>query len=197
MLDLNNNSITYTASEQSVIDAVLSSKITGSQRWNDSRMKSIKNSINRCCLKEQQCYCAFCEGLVNEGDAPIEHISPKGLTPDFVFEPQNLVVSCTRCNSPKIKGEKATIIGAVNPVYANNSFCIVHPRLDNPNQHILFQDTDRTVFDEPNCSQKGQDTISFFQWNNLNAYRARVAAAATKRLSFDQKKLLNEISTYK
>lgn len=196
MLDLN-NPITYTAAEQTVIDMVLASKRTGKERWSDNRTKRIKNRISTHCLAEQQCYCAFCEGLVNEGDAPIEHISPKGRTPDFVYEPYNLVVSCTRCNSPKIKGEKPTIVGAVNPVYASNNFRLVHPRLDNPNQHIVFQDADRTVFDAPNCSQKGRDTIAFFHWNNLNAYRARVAAAAVKNQPFNQAQLINEISTYK
>ena len=196
MLNLN-NPITYTTDEQTTINTVFATKTTGSERWKDNKTRKIKQRISEHCLKEQQCYCAFCEGLVSEGDAPIEHISPKGSTPDFVYEPMNLVVSCTRCNSPRIKGEKPTIVGRVDSVYTNNKFCIVHPRLDNPDQHIVFQDAERTVFDIPNCSQTGQNTIAFFKWNNINAYRVRVAAAATRKMSFNQVRLINEISTYK
>lgn len=181
----------------STISQIMSDHVSGRERWSCGKSKSIKNHISVHCLSEQECYCAFCEGLVNEGDAPIEHISPKGLTPDFVFEPDNLVVSCTRCNSTTIKGERPTIIDPVVPVYHDNEFCIVHPRLDNPDEHIIFQDEQRTIFELPRCSEKGRATIEFFRWNNINAYRARVAAAATRGLVLDQLKLIYEISTYK
>ena len=196
MLNLN-NPIAYTRDEQQVISDVMATHASGKDRWNDTKMKPIKHRISVSCLTEQECCCAFCEGILKEGDAPIEHITPKGRTPDFVFEPDNLVVSCTSCNSPSIKGENPTIQGAVNPVYRDNNFIIVHPRIDNPDQHIRFLDADRTTFDWNNCSPKGQFTINFFHWNNLNAYRNRVASAAVKKLPFDIAQMVNEISTYK
>lgn len=179
------------------IRQIISEHNSGKKRWSSGKAKSIKNHISVHCLSEQRCYCAFCEGLVNEGDAPIEHISPKGLTPEFVFEPNNLVVSCTRCNSTTIKGERPTIIGDVVPIYQDNDFCIVHPRLDNSDEHIIFQDEQRTIFELPRCSEKGLATIKFFRWDNINAFRARVAAASTRGLDLDQLKLIYEISTYK
>ncbi len=196
MLNLN-NPIVYTDSERAIIDSVLSDKSKGGERWNDHRTYDIKHKISESCLREQHCYCAFCECFLKKGDAPIEHISPKSVTPDFVFEPENLVVSCTSCNSPVIKGEKPTISGTVVSEYRNNSFAIVHPRLDNPDEHIVFIDSDRTVFDLNNCTTRGKFTIKFFDWDNLNAYRARVATAKIRPLPFDIEKMVNEISTYK
>lgn len=196
MLNLD-NPIVFTPDEQSVIASVMADKNKGGDRWSDGRTKAIKHKISETCLREQKCYCAYCEGLVSDGDAPIEHISPKGLTPEFVFEPLNLVVSCTRCNSTAIKGEKPTINGSVNPIYMNNTFLIVHPRLDNPDNEIVFQDPERTMFDKERCSPKGLYTIDFFQWDNETAWRNRVAAAETRKHPFDIERLIYESSTYK
>ncbi len=196
MLDLN-NPIVYNAQEQSIIATVMASVPDGAKRWNDSRTKPIKHRISVSCLREQNCRCAYCECYLRKGSAPIEHISPKSSTPEFVYEPENLVISCTSCNSTAVKGEKPTIDGVVKPVYRNNSFMIVHPRLDNPNEHIVFIDSERIVFDWNNCTPKGQYTINFFHWNDENAIISRIASSKTRDLTPNIEQMIIEISTYK
>lgn len=198
MLDLN-SPIVYTPQEQSIIATVMASAPDGGKRWNDSRTRAIKNRISVSCLREQNCRCAYCECYLKRGYVQIEHVSPKSITPEFVFEPENLVVSCSSCNSTAIKGEKRTIDGVVNPVYCMNTFLIVHPRLDNPNEHIAFIDSERIVFDWNNCSRKGQFTINFFHWNEVNAVVSRVTLSRMRNYTpnIDIALMIEEISIYK
>lgn len=196
MLNLN-TPIEFTQEEQNTIHTIMNAKQGGSARWNDNRARSIKHRISVHCLEEQRCRCAYCESLLTKGGVQIEHISSKSITPNFVFESDNLVVSCSCCNSPAIKGDKPTIEGNVDPLYSNNSFCIVHPRLDNPDEHIKYQDSDRTLLDISRCSDKGRNTIALFHWDELSAFYTRAANAIIRRnLSVDLTALIIEISTY-
>lgn len=196
MLDLN-NPIVYNAQEQSIIATVMASAPDGAKRWNDSRTKAIKHRISVSCLREQNCRCAYCECYLRKGSAPIEHISPKSSTPEFVYEPNNLVVSCTSCNSTAIKGEKPTIYGDVDSDYSHNTFIIVHPRLDNPDDHIVFLNSERIVFDFKKCNPKGLFTIDFFHWNDENAIASRILMSRGRNLDLNIEKMIIEISTYK
>lgn len=196
MLDLN-NPIVYSATELETITAVMATGHSGSDMWADDSVYDIKHHISVHTLEEQGCQCAYCEALLEKGTTSIEHFVPKSRHREFTFEPLNLASACGRCNSTAVKGSKETIVGVFNPDYASNTFKIVHPRLDNPNDHICFQDNQRTIFDKDHCTQLGLDTIEFFQWDNLDAYFVRVQTAAVRNLPIDIKKLIAEISTYK
>lgn len=196
MLNLN-TPIEFTWDEQNTIRTIMNTKQGGNERWDDNRARSIKNRICVHGLQEQKCCCAYCESLLRKGGVQIEHISPKSSTPDFVFEPDNLVISCDCCNSPAIKGHKPIIEGGVEPVYRYNTFRIVHPRLDNPDDHIKYQDNERILLDIPHCTDKGRYTIVFFHWNGKSAFLDRVQNATMRKLlSIDFTELILEISTY-
>ena len=196
MLNLN-TPIVFTPDERNTILTIMNTKQDGNDRWNDSRARHIKHRISVHCLKEQRCCCAYCESILRKGGVQIEHISPKSLTPDFVYEPDNLVVSCGCCNSPAIKGHEPIIEGGVEPIYRYNTFRIVHPRLDNPDDHIKYQDDERILLDIPRCSNKGRSTIDFFQWNGYSANLARATNAwMRKNMPIDLAELILEISTY-
>jgi len=196
MLDLN-NPIVYSVDETATINAVKSTGKSGPDMWADRSVYEIKHHISEHTLEEQGCQCAYCEVLLEKGTTSIEHFVPKSRHREFTFEPLNLISACGRCNATAIKGSKETIIGVANPIYASNTFKIVHPRLDNPNDHICFQDNQRTIFDKDHCTQLGLDTIEFFQWDNLDACLVRVQTAAVRNLPIEIKKLVAEISTYK
>lgn len=196
MLDLN-NPIVYSVDETATINAVKSTGKSGPDMWADRSVYEIKHHISEHTLEEQGCQCAYCEVLLEKGTTSIEHFVPKSRHREFTFEPLNLFSVCGRCNSTAIKGSKETINGVLNPNYESNTFKIVHPRIDNPDTHIRFQNADRTMFDKERCTQLGLDTIEFFQWDNMEAFLGRVKAAAVRDFSFEIKKLIAEISTYK
>lgn len=168
--------------------------------WKDQKGKTValKNRISSHTIIAQGGRCAYCESMLLGGAHAIEHIAPKGLYGEFCFEPYNLVTACNSCNSTSNKGEKDTLKRPVNLIdYTANRFKIVHPYFDDPNQHFKYLDEDKTVFDEPNCSDEAKETIKMFNWNTQWAYNQRVATARTKDLPTQVLKLVAEIVTYK
>lgn len=197
MLNLN-DPIRYTSEEKSYVVNVLKPQPKGG--WGDQKekTKTLKNRISTHTIIAQGGKCAYCESMLLRGAHAIEHIAPKGIYGEFAFEPYNLVTSCTSCNSTTNKGENDTLKPPVNRQdYAANKFIIVHPYLDNPNDHFKYLDDDKTVFDEPNCSKEAMATIKMLHWNELWAYRQRVATARTRDLPVDVLALVGEIVTYR
>ena len=191
------NPIVFTKAEQDVISTVKASGKSGPDMWKDDVLKPIKNTISQHTLEEQGCRCAFCEALLVKGTTAIEHIAPKGKHPKFTFEPLNLVSACGRCNSTAIKGQKETIIHPVNTDYSQNSFAIVHPRLDGLDVDIKFTDDTRIAFDKQNCSQKGLDTIAFFHWDDEDARLTRLLNANRANIPINIQQYAALVSTYK
>lgn len=197
MLNLN-NPVRYSIAEQQHVTSIL--KPMGSQGWDDQKKatKNLKNKISTHTLTEQKCRCAYCESLLVKGASDIEHIADKGTYGEFCYEPCNLVTACTSCNSPSNKGTKDTIVHPENRSnYTMNQFTIVHPYLDNPDDHIKYQDKKRIMFDLPNCTQKGLETIKVFNWDQHWAYLARAINAETRNLTINVLQMVSEIATYK
>lgn len=148
-------------------------------------------------LNEQTCRCAYCERILSKGDVYIDHVAPKAKHRRFTYEPLNLVVSCSSCNSSTLKGTKETIKGAENPIYSSNNFKIVHPFLDDPDNHIFYQDSQRTILDMSKCTKKGKETIKMFEWNNLTAQQDRVNIVNSVILPETVAQRIADIATYR
>ncbi len=198
--------VSYRQDEEDHIKNVLQEKdakgnlLTGRRMWdkNDAATKGIKRHINQHCLEQQRCKCSYCETLLQKGENFIEHFAPKGLYRDYTFEPWNLTVSCGRCNSTGIKGERDTIKS--NPIcekYTANEFAIVHPYLDNADEHIVFDDETRTTFDKDKCTEKGLETIEFFQWDAIDARLKRLNESPYRLTDEEVIEMIRTISTYK
>lgn len=197
MLNLS-DPVEFTAAEKAFIDTTL--KPLGKNGWSNTApaTRAIQHHISTHTIIAQGGRCAYCERVLSKGEVEIEHIAPKNHYGDFTFEPYNLVSSCTCCNAPVNKGQNKTIIDPVNKVaYEKNSFSIVHPYFDNPDDHIKYLDADRTVFDENNCSGKGKATINLFNWKEYWAIVKRLEIASMRRYPLDVQKLAAEIATYK
>lgn len=175
-------------------------QLSGGKMWEkgDANTNGVKRHVNQHCLKEQRCRCAYCEALLQKGANFIEHLAPKGLYRDFTFEPLNLSVTCVRCNNTSIKGEKDTIkTKPVKKGYKNNDFVIVHPYLDNVDEHIVFDDETRTTFDKDKCSKLGLATIAFFEWDAIDARLKRLNESPYRLTDKEVIEMIRTISTYK
>lgn len=173
--------------------------LTGSEIWeiNTKAEKALKHRISKRTLWEQDCRCAYCECMMVKGNCFIEHFVPKSLHREFVYEPENLTSSCGRCNCTGIKGHKETLDSTLNTTYNLNQFKIVHPYIDQPDQHIIFKDAERTVFDKARCSPKGLATIEFFHWDDDDAILARQREVRTLGYPSTKRNYILKISTYK
>ncbi|QXH73824.1 HNH endonuclease [Pseudomonas atacamensis] len=74
--------------------------------WDESHkgLTTLKTEVKQYYLHQQNYTCAYCrqEIVVTHGGAwDTDHIIPKDSHPEFMFEPQNLCVSCKDCNNLK------------------------------------------------------------------------------------------------
>jgi uncharacterized protein (TIGR02646 family) len=115
--------------------------------------------------------CAYCESHIihiNYGD--IEHFRPKSKFPEFCFEWDNFLLSCSICNGKSNKGNKF-------PLESEGDF-IVNPVEENPNDFFRFEFDENTrlflLFPKDERAKTTIDTIG------LN--REKLANIRTKEL---------------
>ena len=152
------------------------------QLWNDEGNKDVKkfrSLIRNHYLSEQKLTCFYCKQYIFSTNGlhwQVEHILPKSLFPQFLFEPKNLIVICPDCNREK---------GDQNPHVNGNTACsqstypstrgrfkIIHPFFDNYEEHI--KRTRSNHCDYPDhyffeaCGPKAKATFRIFDLDRFN-----------------------------
>jgi hypothetical protein len=107
--------------------------------WIDDRVVDLKARAKKHYVAEQDNRCCYCaeQWLTEHGRVwDLEHVVPKAVHPDFMFEPQNLAVACPDCNVAK--SNKDTLIDPTVTEYPTSadSFVVVHPHFDRWEDHI-------------------------------------------------------------
>lgn len=170
----------YSKQEAIHVQEVVDSRIAeGKDPWNDKKKatQELKTKIREFLDAEQDGRCVFCEMPLVRAGKHIEHFIARQIIREFAFEPKNLFLSCPSCNSRAVKDDKGIIEEPGNKsVYEKNKFLVVHPYLHNPDEHIVFLDDERVIFDESKCTSLGLNTISVFKWNEPAAIKDRAVA---------------------
>jgi len=166
------NSIVYT---QDINDYLNNLKPFVQENWKigNKEMLSFKAFIKSKMENIQDNKCAYCGFELNVTSGPeIEHIAPKANKhhPEFMFERENLVLSCHLCNGRSHKGEKDTISN-YDVVYKNCEFTIVHPYYDDPDDHYEYLPSDgnephKIIIKKRNGSSKATVSIEMFDLNH-------------------------------
>ncbi|MBB3158104.1 hypothetical protein FHS07_001800 [Microbacterium proteolyticum] len=107
--------------------------------WADERIGAMKARAKKHYIAEQDNRCCYCaeQWLTEHGRVwDLEHVVPKVLRPEFMFEPRNLAVACPDCNLAK--WDKETLTGPQIAEYPSQagSFLVVHPHFDRWEDHI-------------------------------------------------------------
>ncbi|CAI1776545.1 HNH endonuclease [Serratia fonticola] len=110
----------------------------------EDQVKDIKSFIKEHYIVEQDYTCCYCKQRIeveHKGAWDAEHIIPKANHPSFLFEPENLAISCKDCNGSKSNQEvlvqnKTKNRQKFGPVSNSGAYKIVHPHFDIYDAHI-------------------------------------------------------------
>lgn len=165
--------------------------------WNTEELFGLRIEIRNYYRKEQNAICSFCRQPVSSvyaSNCHIEHIAPKSLYPQFIFEPRNLCVICADCNQIKrnqetIRETPDTIKNTYKTKYPDKSedFHIVHPHYDDYDKHI--QVINGYYIDKD--SKKGNFTIGACRLNR------KLSIIGWEPEVVEEEELMNDFETYK
>lgn len=140
--------------------------------WEKGCLSGFKSRFRYSMIKKQYYRCAYCrlELHPNEVTPEIEHIVPKSLKPDWMYETFNLCLSCKLCNTKK--GHKKKVLKdetAEELPRDSKAYLMVHPHLDRYSDNIEF------VGDilYKGISDKGKYTIWLCELNRYEVAAAR------------------------
>lgn len=146
-------------------------------------MNRVKRQLKEDLLRIQDSQCAYClqdldSRRRNEEDLPIdgdrEHIAAKTDYQEFMFTESNLVLTCITCNRT-LKNDLDVIL-TYNNNYNNCEFSIVHPILNNYEDHMIFDE--ELIICEGYITQKGLFTINLFELDKVYLTKKRAEKAS-------------------
>ena len=172
--------------------------------WENDLVKPVRRNAKAYFIRKQKRCCCYCKQRVSSKNFKVwdvEHVLPRSSNPAFMFEPQNLAVSCPDCNTAKSNKKISKSKNYKRFPRSSNSYTIVHPHFDSyeDNIHVVgYIYSPKTL--------KGKETIiacdllrfaeRFIDWENpvqvaeLDADLSEVAADSEKL-----KKLLKYAAT--
>jgi uncharacterized protein (TIGR02646 family) len=136
--------VSYSGKIKTTIDkynALSNNEKTG-EYWNntsDTNLKEAKKHIKDHYIKYQDFTCCYCQQRVeikHNAVWDIEHIIPKDQYPQFLFEPENLCVSCKDCNMEKSNKRVLKNVNRKTFPKKDTDYIIVHPHFDEYKKHI-------------------------------------------------------------
>lgn len=160
--------------------------------WESEAYTKLKSYIKKHYIGEQNYTCCYCKQKIltsNNGNWDIEHIIPRALRPDFMFEEKNLCISCKECNGSKSDTNVLKNKNLKRFPSKPSQYLIVHPHFHEYEEHIdiLVED----VFYRP-ISQEGVFTIvncgllRFYKYINKDFLKDSdpLSFAFAKRIAF-------------
>lgn len=146
-------------------------------------------------------FCAYCGmPFYVTSSTQIEHIAPKGngRYPQFMFHESNLVHACNFCNGFEKKEANGNFdtIAVINVDYDLCVFNIVHPYLDDPDDHFEFIQAGTKVL-ITHKTPKGQRSIEVFQLDGeaLTTERGKMVMVAQYQMDAKFKQAFEESIT--
>lgn len=138
--------------------SVLMAEVPTSSTWTNPLAAPIRSYAKNHYITEQGHCCCYCgeQWLTDHHRVwDLEHVVPKALHPQFMFEPRNLAIACPDCN--RAKSDRETLVDPAVVEYPTSAadFYVVHPHFDEWSEHI--ERLGRFIF-EPR-SAKGEWTV--------------------------------------
>ncbi len=141
--------------------------------WEDQIYNRVKKNLKSYLCRRQKRMCIYCKTELEVAcDAEhIEHIIHKEFKPIWMFEPINLGISCSQCNTSKGVKHALRLFARNAVVVPQGSafYRIVHPYFDIYDKHIGIEND---LFIKAKDNDKGKTTIDICKlWRPLYADR--------------------------
>lgn len=141
--------------------------------WDKSIYNRPKKNLKKYYCVTQRRMCIYCNTELEVAchDEHIEHIVHKEFRPIWMFEPLNLGIACSQCNTKKGVQHALREFARQMPILPIGSrfYAIVHPHFDIYGQHIELEDE---LFIKARNDHKGATTIEMCGlWRPLYADR--------------------------
>lgn len=100
--------------------------------WENSSLKAYKDRVRQYYRQQQNRKCVYCRMDVSSatGYFHIEHIVPKSVHPEWMYEPFNLCLACPQCNSAKNIQEVLGNTDITDLPTESSDYLIIHPHID-------------------------------------------------------------------
>jgi len=133
------NKVNYKGKDEEQVIEFNLLKDKSPENWSDEKYSSVRKTIKDHYLKEQNFTCCFCKQQIfvksnRAWDA--EHIISKFSHPAFMFEPQNLCISCPDCNNEKRDKGVLDRESRVRFPTISSAYKVVHPHFDKYEEHL-------------------------------------------------------------
>jgi hypothetical protein len=169
------NGLTF---NQDDLMAIECAKNEGGRVWYSAHLSELKAKIKayyRVSQGEQCCYCRKNTNGEFNMVLDIEHILPQSIFSQFMFEINNLSVSCKRCNMMIKKNDISFIAEGANIVeipFLSSNYKFIHPNLDQYFDHISYEVSIRNnetmiKYSVVMESEKGSYTYDYFKFHEL------------------------------
>ncbi|HIF9183718.1 TPA: HNH endonuclease [Photobacterium damselae] len=159
--------VNYTNAESTQIQKKMLCSDFTSESWSDKDLDNIKKRIKTHYLKEQKNICPYCKQKIKSNNGrywDIEHIIPRSMSLNFMFEPFNLCMSCVDCNLAKSNKKVTNSKAKSKYPTKSSSFFIVHPHFDNYYENIMVI---KEGFYYVALKKKGEKTIELCKLNRF------------------------------
>lgn len=139
--------------------------------WLDKELDSFKENMRNYLREKQNGLCAFCRMKIHEENvtAELEHFVNKNSRLDWMFYPQNLVLSCKLCNSSKSTKKSLKNMTVADYPTDGKDFLFVNPYFDRYSEHIEIKNDILYM----GITDKGKNTVKECKLNRTNRTIAR------------------------
>lgn len=167
--------ITFTDDEIKLIKSKKDCPSFSSNSWSDDDISLLRNKIKSFYINKQNNQCPYCKQKYSSNNHRIwdvEHIIPRILAKNFMFDPKNLCVSCIDCNMEKTNKKVTKSVAQNRLPKRSDQYLIVHPHFDNYEDYILVVEVGMYYI---TLKEKGRKTIEicglnrFYQFSTYNS----------------------------
>ena len=176
------------------IPPFFTSDTQGLTDWNQYLAEKKRNLRRHILQTEQYELCCYCEGLlnINSQDFHLEHIVPRNLDPNLVFNYNNILVSCDGKHFNELSDTSISSCGHRKDGYYDNTLFLNPVLVTNIENHFKYNNDTRQIKPSDLDKIKATYTILLLNLNGNNNTLAQARIIAKNSIINLLKTIVND-----